>query len=408
MTEYRRRYIDLFFKICIAMVTFGYVFDIKFFINTFFFTGILLKFLLLENDQKSKLVLLKNSIDIKMIGLMVLFSISLMVSTYFSVNLQNSLKYTEHYIKWMFIAFCSAYILMFNLKTRDFEQPIIYGLTVGEIVIVIGVLWNYFVLDIQRPDSFFIVHPNATAGVMVFLLPFVILNNYLSKYVRLFLFIIITISLILTESRGAIIAYMVILIVDLFINKSYFNNIIKMVKSRPILSSIAIIFFICLFCSVFYTNNRFYEVFNTYDNLKRYYVGGDRLLLWESSLNIIKDYPIFGIGLNNFNFVYLNGYISEYAREPNLQSPHNIILHFLVETGVFGGVCLLLIFRYQLLKLFKHRNDKFSYMYFLAIISILIHGMVDYVFLKKAFYQLYWFICGLIWINCNAKDEIHK
>lgn len=399
------KYINLFFRICIFMVSFGYVFDLKIFINTFFFLGIFFKIFLLKKEIKNSIILLKNRIDMRMILLMVIFSLSLLISTYYSVNWQQSLKYAEHYIKWMFIAFFSAYLLMYNLNVKDFEREIIYGLCLGEVIIVSGVLWKYFILNMHRPDSFFIVHPNATAGMIVFLLPFVVLNDQLNKYWRLCLFVLITVSLLLTESRGALIAYILLVLIIIFKNMHFCINTLKKINWKYMVIIFATLLLTVVSNYDFFAvnNNRFLEVFDNYENLRKGYVGGDRLLLWESSINIIKDYPLFGIGLNNFNDVYNHGYISELAREPHLQSPHNIILHFFVETGFFGGISFLLIFFYQLTKLKSNNTSGFSFMFLLSIISILVHGMVDYIFLKKAFYQLYWYLGCIVLLSINDK-----
>ena len=60
---------------------------------------------------------------------------------------------------------------------------------------------------------------------------------------------------------------------------------------------------------------------------------------------MIKDFPIHGVGLRQFNSVYINGnYINVKAREPHLDSPHNIILHYLTEMGLIGTVPLVALF----------------------------------------------------------------
>jgi putative inorganic carbon (hco3(-)) transporter len=65
--------------------------------------------------------------------------------------------------------------------------------------------------------------------------------------------------------------------------------------------------------------------------------GGFRLDLWLSSLQMIRDHVVFGLGLDNFVYVYQQNYLREgAAAEPNLSHPHNWLLHFWVELGVLG------------------------------------------------------------------------
>ena len=74
--------------------------------------------------------------------------------------------------------------------------------------------------------------------------------------------------------------------------------------------------------------------------------GGFRLDLWQSSLDMLRDHPWLGVGLDNFVYLYQQIYLREgAAAEPNLSHPHNWILHVWLELGIVGLVafCGLLI-----------------------------------------------------------------
>jgi O-antigen ligase len=65
--------------------------------------------------------------------------------------------------------------------------------------------------------------------------------------------------------------------------------------------------------------------------------GGFRLDLWLSSVAMIRDHPLLGVGLDNFVYVYQQGYLREgAAAEPNLSHPHNWLLNVWLELGVLG------------------------------------------------------------------------
>jgi putative inorganic carbon (HCO3(-)) transporter len=65
--------------------------------------------------------------------------------------------------------------------------------------------------------------------------------------------------------------------------------------------------------------------------------GGFRLDLWVSSLEMVRDHPWFGIGLDNFAYLYQQVYLREgAAAEPNLSHPHNWVLHVWLELGLLG------------------------------------------------------------------------
>jgi O-antigen ligase len=67
-----------------------------------------------------------------------------------------------------------------------------------------------------------------------------------------------------------------------------------------------------------------------------------RLKLWESSLAMVADHPLLGIGLDNFLYRYQQSYIQpEALAEANLSHPHNLVLHFWLQLGVLGLVAAL-------------------------------------------------------------------
>lgn len=65
--------------------------------------------------------------------------------------------------------------------------------------------------------------------------------------------------------------------------------------------------------------------------------GGFRLDLWISSLEMVRDHPWLGVGLDNFAYLYQQVYLREgAAAEPNLSHPHNWVLHVWLELGLLG------------------------------------------------------------------------
>jgi O-antigen ligase len=62
-----------------------------------------------------------------------------------------------------------------------------------------------------------------------------------------------------------------------------------------------------------------------------------RLNLWRSSLEMVRQQPLTGVGLDNFLYEYRGRYIMESAwREPNLNHPHNLALDFATRLGIPG------------------------------------------------------------------------
>ncbi len=62
-----------------------------------------------------------------------------------------------------------------------------------------------------------------------------------------------------------------------------------------------------------------------------------RLNLWQASLNMVREHPVFGVGLDNFLYAYRGRYILDAAwQEPNLNHPHNVLLDFATRIGLAG------------------------------------------------------------------------
>jgi O-antigen ligase len=64
-----------------------------------------------------------------------------------------------------------------------------------------------------------------------------------------------------------------------------------------------------------------------------------RLNLWQSSLRMLADHPLLGVGLDNFLYEYQQRYIlPEALSEANLSHPHNWLLNFWLSLGLLGLV----------------------------------------------------------------------
>ena len=126
--------------------------------------------------------------------------------------------------------------------------------------------------------------------------------------------------------------------------------------------------------------------------------GGDRVFLWRSAIDMVQDYPVFGVGTSRFNDVYAKGYMLSQAREHNLKSPHNIFLHILVENGCIGYipyVCLLGYLIAYLIRSMKNGNGQAAAVLF-GFLVVLTQGMVDWPFLQRELSQLVWFFVSFV------------
>jgi len=112
-----------------------------------------------------------------------------------------------------------------------------------------------------------------------------------------------------------------------------------------------------------------------------------RLNLWQASLNMVKEHPWFGVGLDNFLYAYRGRYILDAAwQEPNLNHPHNIFLDFATRLGIFGLITGFWLF-WEAGKRLWRKAEKITAVWQPvlvgfggALLAILFHGLVDHSF----------------------------
>jgi O-antigen ligase len=62
-----------------------------------------------------------------------------------------------------------------------------------------------------------------------------------------------------------------------------------------------------------------------------------RLRLWQSTIALLRDHPLTGVGLDQFLYQYRGRYILPDAwQQPDLSQPHNVFLNYWVRLGIVG------------------------------------------------------------------------
>jgi O-antigen ligase len=129
-------------------------------------------------------------------------------------------------------------------------------------------------------------------------------------------FFLCTCGLVISGSRGAMVGSL-IAIVFLVIKNGFY----------PILGAGLVSTILCLF-----SKERFISAFRLQDHMTR-------IRIWKSSLNIIKDYPFFGVGPGNFGAIY-EKYKPEIfkANNYNVSCAHSNYLNIFIGWGIIGGL----------------------------------------------------------------------
>lgn len=109
-----------------------------------------------------------------------------------------------------------------------------------------------------------------------------------------------------------------------------------------------------------------------------------RLNLWRSTIDMIRDHPLLGVGLDNFLYAYRGRYIRPAAwQEPNLSHPHNVILDYWSRLGALGlaaGIWLQAAFwrlALPLRRLSRPDERALALGLMASMVDFLAHGLVD-------------------------------
>lgn len=127
------------------------------------------------------------------------------------------------------------------------------------------------------------------------------------------------------------------------------------------------------------------------------FTGSGRMRYWEEALNMIRERPVFGVGLNTYSIVG-RGYKINWGGYP-----HNCYLQMAVEIGIVGLLSflwiVLTIFR-KSLKVLNTMRDHFLRFLLLGVLAgyggFLVHSFFDTNFYSVQLASLMWLLMGLI------------
>ena len=231
---------------------------------------------------------------------------------------------------------------------------------------------------------------------------FSVLKKWLFGIGGAFLFI----SIILTQIRGAILGLLIgIFIFGLIL---IFTDILGR-RFRILVSVCYLLFFMGLSGIWYWRDSRFIQNFGPIKKI----TGASlfettvqtRLLAWRTAFEGFQDKPMFGVGPENFNYLFNAHYNPKFLGfgsggfdETWFDKPHNAFLEILTETGTVGGLLYVLIWlavAIALFKLFKSGRKLLSLTLFSSFIAYF--GAVFFSFDSfGSWFGLYLFLAFLV------------
>jgi len=325
-----------------------------------------------------------------------LFIIAIILSFVDSGYFHKNIKGLEDYL----ILFILFYMVLNNVKNLKTVKKLYH---IGVISIIISsfyaIFYQHFYLNMGRIDSTFMALDFA-ALLLIYLTYslnyFLIYDNFSKKQIFYGLLILLLgFTLLYNKSRGAWLGFVASATISLWFYKK---------KLIPILIIILIIVIILSPATI---QNRIKSMTDLHNN--RSNLG--RIALWKGAVLMFSDNPFNGVGLNNFNESYNDGY-----RQPNTAADshaHNNYLNILAETGLIGffafAYLVFVILKY-LYNNYKSISGKFSKGFILSIFSsfigvFIIQGFTEYNFSKSVVGRSMWFLLALTLVIIKIKKE---
>jgi len=114
----------------------------------------------------------------------------------------------------------------------------------------------------------------------------------------------------------------------------------------------------------------------------------ERIILWKNSLKIFKEYPLFGVGMGNWQIEIMKYGSSGIVSENNVtfyQRPHNDFIWILTEQGIFAFflyLSIIAVVYYNILKIIMHTQNNeertFFYLLFLGFTGYFVFSVFSF------------------------------
>jgi putative inorganic carbon (HCO3(-)) transporter len=320
----------------------------------------------------------------------------------------------------------TLYLMMFALAARVLRSPSLGNWTITGFLLTALIVSSYGIrqqyLGVEQlatwndPESVlahdtrvysYLGNPNLLGG---YLLPAIALSviailvwrGWLQKTLAILMFGVNSACLFFTDSRGAWLAAIALATVMFVLLYWWWRDYLPRfwrIWLLPLVFGAGAGFLIVAILGVESVRLRFLSIFAGSEDSSNSF----RQFVWRTVHQIIKQYPILGIGPGNeaFNAVYPRYMDSRY---PAL-SAYSIYLEHLVEMGYVGFVSFFgLIFAtfyhgwVQINRLRKLRSDRGLWIIgaIAATVGLLVHGVVDTVWYRPSIHTLWWLILGII------------
>jgi putative inorganic carbon (hco3(-)) transporter len=313
---------------------------------------------------------------------------------------------------------CFYYVVIDWCQTEDNTRTLLKVLMASTIVVAIFGLWQAvsggytavydFLYPIQEEISqipawegritSFLEHYNGLAGYLNLVIPFCLAfamggTDPVLRTLSRWCLALAGIALLLTQSRGGLLAFIAILLVHVCFSARDRKTRVR----RVALALVA-----CLLVAA--VAGFFFQRLTEIDD----FTAVSRVAIWGGAFTVFVRSPVLGTGFGNLRAL-MGGLLN--LPDGWTGDAHNLYLELLAETGVIGflvfGLLMILAMRTALRQLRwtdNHFNKMTALAIFAVICGVLVHGMVDYLFhTTPQVTALFFLVLGLL----TAQASLH-
>lgn len=324
----------------------------------------------------------------------IIFAIVGFISTFNSLILKQSLMAIPIFVVGIFLSY---YLVLGNITDKKFLKKFILAMILGGTITACLGIFQHLIWGIERSYAT-LIHINTLAGYLTLMIPIVLSLLFYApkrgeKILLTFSLITMIICLIFTRSRSGWLA---------LVGAMSFLVIIKKEKRLAIgLTLVIIVVASLLMPSI---NARLRITFDLIANK-------GRICLAKSALQMIKDYPLTGIGVNTFLYIYPQYQLPE-EKVSDRPHAHNVFLQIGAEMGLFAIIILL----WLLIRVFKIgwktlRRTKDEYLRALVIgllaslIAFLISQEFDFMWSRPNLFIFFWILLAMFLVIRNIVSK---
>ncbi|MEI7639975.1 MAG: O-antigen ligase family protein [bacterium] len=317
------------------------------------------------------------------------FAVWHLVCALLGLDILNSLQDWRKVYLFLMVFLAAEYLLRDSKKTRLLADAFISGIFIVSGYAIVCTVTN------NNPDF----RPASFSGNYMHLggmlmMGFVVclsllVNGYKdknAKFLRTLSYgvalLVIATALIMTKTRGSWLGAMVgFLIITLLIDR------------RLIIAVVLIV------VTVFFTvkDNTYIERFKDIVRVKKGSSAIERIYMWQSGVEMIKDRPVFGIGTANVGKVYPK-YRKAEAIEDQEGHLHNNFIQVAVIDGIPGFIFFIWIFStlifVQVRAVLKNKKNVLLLAGAAVSLAFFVNGFFEYNLFSSQVALMFWFITG--------------